>query len=373
MNSIQAIEEGSFQLPKFYEEPITFLSFIDKSFNEYFEIIERIDEGTIVEKLKIIKPKIHTLCNELQKSYLQLYLGYVSKSYSHFDKGMQQIERYLVREFDASHSLGENRLLFRGIKREKEPEPNRERMFHLPFELRHRATTQRFSIPGLPCLYLANSSYVCWEELDRPDYKDFYLSRFEIKDFMKLNALDISLTPKSLATLINKTSEIMEEGVDGWDSMILNYIIKWPLIFCCSIKVLNADATFKPEYIIPQYLLEWVRHNKRLNAIKYFSVKAHLNQDADYSKFINIVFPVQEIKDTGYCSHLSSSFAYTNPKRFADIDTTSEISQEGFKNYIMNFRPDISILLSELKGFEKDYTKSHFGRFEINLCSDATL
>lgn len=371
MNSIQAIEESSFQLPKSYENSITFLSFIEKSFKEYLEILEKIDEGTIVDKLKIIKPKIHTLCDELLESYRQLYLGYVSKSYSHFDKGMQQVEKYLVSEFDPSHPLSESRLLFRGRKSEKELD--RDGMFHLPFELRHKATTQRFSIPGLPCLYLANSSYVCWEELDRPNYNDFYLSRFEIKDFMKLNALDISLTPKSLATLINKTSEIMEEGINGWDSMILDYIIKWPLIFCCSIKVLNTDATFKPEYIIPQYLLDWVRQNKRLNAIKYFSVKAHLNQDADFSKFINIVFPVQEIKDTGYCSHLSSSFAYTNPKRFADIDTTSEISQDGFENYIMNFRPETSILLSELKGFEQGYTKSHFGRFEINMCSDEVL
>lgn len=371
MNSIQAIEESSFQLPKSYSKPFTFLSFIEKSFNEYLAILEKINEGTVVEKLEIIKPKIRNLCAELLESYRQLYLGYVSKSYYHFDKGMQQIEDDLISKFDAKHPLSENILLFRG--RKSETELDRDGMFHLPFELRHKATTQRFSIPGLPCLYLANSSYVCWEELDRPDYNDFYLSRFEIKDYMKLNALDISLTPKSFATLINKTSEIMKDGVDGWDSIILDYIIKWPLIFCCSIKVLNTDATFKPEYIIPQYLLDWVRQNKRLNAIKYFSVKAHLNQDADYSEFVNIVFPVQEIKDTGYCSHLSSSFSYTNPKRFADVDTTSEITQESFKNYIMNFRPEKSILFNKLKSFEGVYVKSHFGRFEIDACTDVAL
>lgn len=371
MNSIQAIKQNSFQLPKSYETSITFLSFIDKSLKEYLEIIEKIDEGTIVEKLVKIKPKIQSLCEELSESYKQLYLGFVSKSYFHFDKGMQQIEKYLVSEYDARHPLSDNTLLFRG--RQSEKELDRDGMFHLPFELRHKATTQRFSISGLPCLYLADSAYACWEELDRPDYKDFYLSRFEIKNYLKLNALDISLTPKSLSTMIDKTSEFMEDGIDGWDSMILDYLIKWPLIFCCSIKVLNTDATFKPEYIIPQYLLDWVRQNKRLNAIKYFSVKTHLNQGDDYSLFTNIVFPVQEIKDTGYCSHLSSSFAYTNPRRFADIDTTSEIAQEDFENYIMNFRPDTFRLLSELKGFDEGYTKSHFGRFEIKACLDKAL
>lgn len=42
-------------------------------------------------------------------------------------------------------------------------------MFHIPFELRGKAATQRYSIPGLPSLYLGSSCYICWEELHRPD------------------------------------------------------------------------------------------------------------------------------------------------------------------------------------------------------------
>lgn len=368
MNSIQAIQQDSFQLPKSYNTSIAFLNFIEKSLNEYLEIIDNIDEGTIVEKLNNIKPKIRILCDELLESYKQLYLGFVSKSYFHFDKGMQQIEMYLVNEFDARHPLSENKLLFRG--RQSEIKLDRKGMFHLPFESRHKATNQRFSIPGLPCLYLADSAYVCWEELDRPEFKDFYLSRFEIKNYLNVNALDISLTPKSLSNLITKTSEFMEQGIDSWDFHVIDYIVKWPLIFCCSIKVLNKDATFKPEYIVPQYLLDWVRQNKRLNAIKYFSVKTHLNQESDYSLFTNVVFPVQEIKDSGFCSHLTNCFAYTNPRRILDIDVSSEIVQTEFENYFKNFRPDIFRLLGELKGFEEGYAKSLFGRYEIKSCLD---
>lgn len=368
MNSIQALQEKTFQLPKSYDDSITFLNFIEESFKEYLEILEKIDEGTIVEKLKSIKPEIHHLCGNLLESYKQLYLGFVSKSYSHFDRGLQQIEAFLINENDAKHPLSENRLLFRG--RQSKAKLDRDGMFHLPFQSRHNATTQRFSIPGLPCLYLADSAYVCWEELNRPDYKYFYLSRFEIKNYLKLNVLDISQTPQSMTTLITRITKLTGESIDSWDSMILDYLIKWPLIFCCSIKVLNNDATFKPEYIIPQYLLEWVRQNKELNGIKYFSVKTHLHQNIDYSSFINIVIPVQEIKDTGYCSHLTNSFAYTNPRCFADIDTTNTIPQEEIENYIMNYRHATSLLLNDLKDFEKGYLHSHFGRFEIIKCSD---
>ena len=41
-------------------------------------------------------------------------------------------------------------------------------MFHIKYELRGKVQTQRCSFPGLPCLYLGCSSYVCWLELNRP-------------------------------------------------------------------------------------------------------------------------------------------------------------------------------------------------------------
>ena len=46
----------------------------------------------------------------------------------------------------------------------------KEEMFHIPYELRHKVTNQRYSVSGLPCLYLGSSTYLCWEELERPDY-----------------------------------------------------------------------------------------------------------------------------------------------------------------------------------------------------------
>ena len=45
-------------------------------------------------------------------------------------------------------------------------------MLHIPFSCREIVKSERFSIPGLPCLYLANSTYACWIEMGRPaDYR----------------------------------------------------------------------------------------------------------------------------------------------------------------------------------------------------------
>lgn len=38
-------------------------------------------------------------------------------------------------------------------------------MFHIPLNKRRMVTTQRYSTPGYPCLYLGKSIYTCWEEM----------------------------------------------------------------------------------------------------------------------------------------------------------------------------------------------------------------
>lgn len=45
-------------------------------------------------------------------------------------------------------------------------------------------STQRFSIPGVPCLYLGTTSYVCWLEMDKPHDSEFnvYATSFSIKN-----------------------------------------------------------------------------------------------------------------------------------------------------------------------------------------------
>ena len=51
-----------------------------------------------------------------------------------------------------------------------------EEMLHIPFNKRHIVKSERFSIPGLPCLYLGNSSYACWVEMGCPADHQFNVS-----------------------------------------------------------------------------------------------------------------------------------------------------------------------------------------------------
>ena len=49
-------------------------------------------------------------------------------------------------------------------------------MLHLPNSMRSKSGNYRFSIPGNPSMYLANSSYGCWIEMGCPAEIDFNVS-----------------------------------------------------------------------------------------------------------------------------------------------------------------------------------------------------
>jgi len=367
MNLLDALKKGVLNLPTEYGSTTTFTDFVNNTLSDYINFIKKINEGTIVKKLKSEIPAIETLCNSIIESFAKLYLGFPNQSYNSFAEGMNVVAPFVLKHAH-THPLSETRVYFRARSSEKHLLVNE--MFHLPFDQRERATTQRFSIPGFPCLYLGSSSYVCWEELNRPAFENFYVSRFEIEglnSYLKLRTLDISQTPQRMMAMIEATLEVTK-SVDNWDDLVIDYLVKWPLIFSATIKVRYGDRNFKPEYVIPQYLLIWARENGRIDAIKYFSVKTHLNQKIDSSSFWNVVIPVQESKNDGFCSTLFSIFKLTAPVRVADIDETQPKVKSDVENYIMKFHPDPSVLLSPLKDFPTLFTDSKFGRTDMYLC-----
>jgi hypothetical protein len=64
-------------------------------------------------------------------------------------------------------------------------------LFHVPFEERGKVGSQRYSIPGLPCLYISNSVYLAWEELERLPISSLHLCR--IKNVLPLKLVDLSI------------------------------------------------------------------------------------------------------------------------------------------------------------------------------------
>ena len=115
-------------------------------------------------------------------------------------------------------------------------------MIHLPNSMRAKSGNYRFSIPGNPSMYLANSSYGCWIETGCPAEIDFNVSPVLLEGNQKIFNLAVSLRD------FRCLNEFEKERVHCWLKLYL-------LTIATSYVVKEENRTFKSEYIISQSLM----------------------------------------------------------------------------------------------------------------------
>ena len=227
----------------------------------------------------------------------------------------------------------------------------RQQMFHIPFQDRHKVKTQRYSIPGYPSLYTGSSLYICWKELGCPQFDSVYSVRLEAK--ANIRVLDFGYIPSELSKTVLLQ---IQSGTQNQQllKVLLPKIIFWPLIAACSIRTLYPKAPFKPEYIMPQLLLQYVKEDLQqgIDGIRYFST--HYDQ-LDYSLTLgcNFVFPVKSFAPRGQCPHLINLFNMTEvlPWQIANHISMPSIGA-----------PSVPIEL--VRGCACDYINTIFGDME---------
>lgn len=137
----------------------------------------------------------------------------------------------------------------------------KDEMFHIPYDKRYLVGNQRFSLSGIPCLYLGGSSYICWEELGRKNFNTTNYCGYSLKE------------PVDMFDMMLPTSITNEHQL----SKIL-------LILVCS-QTANREHLFKSEYILPQCvlhsLIKRTYDNHKPICLRYYS--SHLLKgDADF-------------------------------------------------------------------------------------------
>lgn len=236
----------------------SFRNYFNKRLDDYLNLLSQLDDSTLgFKKTKSTNESIITLqegfVNGLKETISFYYDGSPSKAYDKLKSTIsQRLKRYRKLLKISEYKANEDFFRIRSIGGNLEHEL--EQFFHIPFQIREKVSTQRFSIPGFPSLYLGRSVYVCWEELNRPNLRDFHLVRLQSQEKIKF----IDLAPPFLETNVNNIE-------------YYKYLMTWPLIFACTIRVKYPDDVFKPEYIIPQLLLQWTRQEKEIDGIRYWS------------------------------------------------------------------------------------------------------
>lgn len=262
--------------------------------------------------------RVETISQGILNAIDQTFAGFPASAYKQIETVMNEIQKankekgieFCKLEFT---TVKENHAFYR-IRVENDNwvkrNVNKEGMFHIPFFMRDKVKTQRYSMPGYPCLYLGEHVYSCWEELGRPNLSNCLVSKLVNKKEFKV--LDLSI-PKQ----------------DQWRIEQKDFItraILFPLVIACTFKGASKDASFKPEYIIPQLLLQYVKANSTVEnntkdivyGIKYTSVnipnERHDNKNWNYDTnyYTNYVIPVSDISNK-YCSKLCKLFQITEP------------------------------------------------------------
>lgn len=115
-------------------------------------------------------------------------------------------------------------------------------MLYLPKRIRAKSGNYRFSIPGNPSLYLANSSYGCWIETGFPSEIDFNVSPVLLDGTQKILNLAVSIRDE------HALDELDEKRVHTWLKLLM-------LSFATSYRIREDGRTFKSEYIISQAVM----------------------------------------------------------------------------------------------------------------------
>lgn len=266
--------------------------------------------------------KIKAIQEGISESLRQFLTGDIKKAYEAFnDTFSQELMRREIRNIcvPLSSLCNEDTHLYRVRKSDKFL-GKRNEMFHIPFEMRHLVKAQRYSVAGLPCLYLGSSIFICWQEMGKPDFDKLYISSFSTNSDKQLivNFASEILSSARIRTLSNYFDELE-------DNELLSYLTLWPLIIACSYTKSNESSPFNQEYIIPNLLMQWISssNNSRISGVAYRSTKL---SGVKYSKrAINIVIPpkvtYQQTIENHYCPKLTSLFKLTFPVSWQVLST----------------------------------------------------
>ena len=330
-----------------------------KEYEEFFEkeILQIINKKNITFngiKTSDILNDIKTLNIGLIKSIEEYLNGKPYEANNVFFKTLNEVNYENVK-FEREIPIGN---LFFRARPKSATQFKKEELFHIPFQRRTIVSTNRYSIPGIPALYLGDNSYTCWEEFERPDFKDLSFSVFENKrtlNIIRILRLDDLL--KEIEENITKTFIPIE---------ILKFFIYFPLTIACTIKVYDKKGNFKPEYIIPQMLLEYVVRNEKIDGIMFPSTKINYD-NLENLKAYNYIFPIRENQDSGYCPILKSTFTLTEP---TSLKLEELLDNPVYKKTFFYTQKELAEKpekITIIKEEKKEYFNTSFGKLDTIL------
>lgn len=332
--------KSSFTLPDFVFKNIsTNITLIKNCINSYYNsnFFEAI--GFLEELIgKYINEK--WFVNDLNQS--SAFRGNASKCVVKSDFYEQKYEA-LYKE------MNEAKLYFYKARLSSTP-IERDGMLHIPYNKRNIISTQRFSLPGIPCIYLSSTTYGCWVELGTDQINNFQVSAFQLPEDIKV--LNLCITEDFINGIISRYNvQNSEENKNILFDELCKTLEIFPLICAISFKVKKAESSlpqsvFRSEYVISQLLMQ-VINKFEIDSVSYLS-KAVSSWDG-FPQAINLAIPA--IQKKNYKKGLygdkfwerSHEIQLTDPLSLGDVIFSAEslnLDCYSYRNYWNKFYHD---------------------------------
>ena len=242
-------------------------------------------------------------------------------------------------------------------------------MLHIPFCNRELVSTQRFSIPGVPCLYLGTTSYVCWLEMDKPQDSIFNVSSFIPPLDLKILNLVIDYR------LVNKQLKVTKDKKDYNINLLESMLEIFPLVYATSFTIKNKERRFKSEYIVSQLIMQCLS-DLNIHGIAYASKKV-VDSILAFPQCINLAIPMKINKkfkiqnESDNYADMCQNILLTNPVNFSEF---IKMGGHNKTHTIGNWKPTFSYRLFGngyfpeskiyLSGKEIYYKDTEFANFD---------
>lgn len=268
--------------------------YVEEKLDFYKNLVAGIDQkelsvnpDSIFFKGEVTKARLNNFMNRIVENYMRI-LQFCYKGDFYFASKLlyqmllcqnSKLHQYLIEpyinflDFEILSSS-----VFYRMRDEKIGDPV-DNCSHVPFNKISRIDSNRFSLQGLPCLYLADS-------LETADHE----CREVGKDYQRWVSEYISTKIFAVTDLRFRGVEI-DSDMDMYDAFKL--LITFPIRLLCSLKVKDDSHKFHEEYLFPQLLSHLILvYLKEHSNVKLFNgAKGIMYDSTQYECGYNLILP----------------------------------------------------------------------------------
>ena len=223
-------------------------------------------------------------------------------------------------------------------------EGGRNELLHPPRLFTKSNTPERFGLNGIPCLYLATTSYCCWNELGNPN--SFYISAFHPNDMGKMY---------KILNLVLDTHIINGFDCNPYSPMpatVQKMFVLFPLVMATSVinPSKQADNIHRneddrnivshPEYIISQLIMECLKE-LHIDGVAYLSTRT--SDPYRFPHSINLVLPAYKDSEGAEYGEICEGFDMTDTSLIDSLKCVPEVKVTDSQSYINAIYSEVGV------------------------------